>query len=89
MNTFSKFFLLILGIFIGLAGVLQLQNIAFELLSAADDGLFYLGIFYLAIVIFIWGSAVYLATVHLKKLMKKEDSARAKQQTSNNQKSNN
>jgi len=89
MNTFSKFFLLILGIFIGLAGVLQLQNIAFELLSAADDGLFYLGIFYLAIVIFIWGSAVYFATVHLKKLMKKEDSARAEQQTSNEQKPNN
>jgi len=89
MNTFSKFFLLILGIFIGLAGVLQLQSIAFELLSAADDGLFYLGLFYLAIVIFIWGSAVYYATHYLKSQIKKEDSERAEQQTSNEQKPNN
>ncbi|MFY7886689.1 MAG: hypothetical protein ACOVOV_17795 [Dolichospermum sp.] len=89
MNTFSKFFLLIFGIFIGLAGVLQLQNIAFELLSAADDGLFYLGIFYLAIVIFIWGSSVYLATVYFKKLIGKEDSVESEQQTSNEQKPNN
>lgn len=89
MNTFSKFFLLILGIFIGLAGVLQLQNIAFELLSAADDGLFALGLFYLAIVIFIWGSAVYYATVYFKKLIDKEDSVESEQQTSNEQKPNN
>jgi heme/copper-type cytochrome/quinol oxidase subunit 2 len=89
MNTFSKFFLLILGIFIGLAGVLQLQSIAFELLSAADDGLFYLGIFYLAIVIFIWGSSVYFATVYFKKLIDKEDSVESEQQTSNEQKPNN
>ena len=71
MNTFFKFLLLIFGIFIGLAGVLQLQNIAFELLSAPDDGLFYLGLFYLAIVIFIWGSVVYLAVDHFKKSTKK------------------
>ena len=89
MNTFSKFFLLILGVLIGVAGVLQLQNVAFDLLSAPDDGLFFLGIFYLAIVIFIWGSAVYVATEHLKKLIKAEDSARAEQQTSNEQKPNN
>lgn len=73
MNTFSKFFLLILGVLIGLAGVLQLQQVAFELLSAADDGLFYLGLFYLAITIFIWGSAIYCGTVYAKKLIKKEE----------------
>jgi len=74
MNTFSKFFLLILGVLIGIAGVLQLQQVAFELLSAADDGLFLLGIFYLAIVIFIWGSVIYVASEHVKKLTKEEES---------------
>jgi len=74
MNTFFKFLLLIFGIFIGISGVLQLQNIAFKLLSAPDGGFFYLGIFYLAIVIFIWGSAVYLAAKHLKKLIKEDTS---------------
>ena len=74
MNTFSKFFLLVLGIFIGIAGVLQLQQVAFELLSAADDGLFYLGLFYLAIVLFIWVSAIYGASEYVKKLTKEEKS---------------
>jgi len=74
MNTFSKFLLLILGVLIGIAGVLQLQQVAFELLSAADDGLFLLGIFYLAITIFIWGSAIYGGTVYVKKLIKEEES---------------
>jgi len=74
MNTFSKFFLLVLGVLIGIAGVLQLQQVAFELLSAADDGLFLLGIFYLAITIFIWGSAIYGGTVYVKKLIKEEES---------------
>jgi TRAP-type C4-dicarboxylate transport system permease small subunit len=74
MNTFSKFFLMILGIFIGIAGVFQLQQIAFELLSAPDDGLFFLGLFYLAIVIFIWGSAVYVIADYLIKLKNKKDS---------------
>jgi TRAP-type C4-dicarboxylate transport system permease small subunit len=87
MNTFSKIFLLILGIFIGLAGVLQLQNIAFELMSSPNDGLFYLGIFYLAIVIFIWVSTIYLAADYLIKLKNKKD--QVEQETSNEQKPNN
>lgn len=74
MNTFSKFFLLILGVLIGITGVVQLQNIAFELLSAADDGLFYLGIFYLAIVIFIWAGSIYGVSEYVKKLVKEEES---------------
>lgn len=74
MNTFSKFFLGILGALIGVAGVIQLQQVAFELLSAPDDGLFLLGIFYLSIVIFIWGSVIYVASEHVKKLVKKEES---------------
>jgi hypothetical protein len=78
MNTFSKFFLLVLGVLIGIAGVLQLQNVAFELLSAADDGLFYLGLFYLAIV---------------KKLTKEEESCTTckcgSKKVSNKQKPNN
>lgn len=74
MNTFSKFFLLILGVLIGIAGVLQLQQVAFELLSAADDGLFLLGIFYLAITIFIWVSSIYGASRYVKKLIKEEES---------------
>ena len=89
MNTFSKFFLLILGIFIGIAGVLQLQNIAFDLLSAPDDGLFFLGLFYLAIVIFIWGSAVYVTADYLIKLKNKKDSDEPEQPVSNEQKPNN
>lgn len=74
MNTFFKFFLMGFGIFIGTAGVLQLQNIAFELLSAPDSGFFYLGLFYLAIVIFIWGSVVYLAVDYFIKLKKEKES---------------
>ena len=66
--------MLVLGIFIGIAGVLQLQNIAFELLSAPDDSLFYLGLFYLAIVIFIWVGSIYAATQYVKKLTKEEES---------------
>jgi TRAP-type C4-dicarboxylate transport system permease small subunit len=89
MNTFSKFFMLVLGIFIGIAGVLQLQNIAFDLLSAPDDGLFFLGLFYLAIVIFIWGSAVYVTADYLIKLKNKKDSDEPEQPVSNEQKPNN
>lgn len=89
MNTFSKFFLLILGVLIGVAGVLQLQNVAFDLLSAPDDGLFLLGLFYLAIVVFIWGSAVYVTAGYLIGLKNKKDSVEAEQQTSNEQKPNN
>jgi uncharacterized membrane protein YcjF (UPF0283 family) len=89
MNTFSKFFLLILGVLIGVAGVVQLQNIAFDLLSAPDDGLFLLGLFYLAIVIFIWGSAVYVTTDYLIKLKNKKDSDEPEQPVSNEQKPNN
>ena len=64
-----------LGILIGVAGVLQLQQVAFELMSSPDDGLFYLGLFYLAIVIFMWGSAIYLVADYFIKLKdKKEDS---------------
>jgi len=93
MNTFSKFFLLILGVLIGIAGVLQLQQVAFELLSAADDGLFLLGIFYLTITIFIWGSAIYGGTVYVKKLIKEEESCTTckcgSKKVSNKQKPNN
>jgi uncharacterized membrane protein YcjF (UPF0283 family) len=89
MNTFSKFFLLILGVLIGVAGVVQLQNIAFDLLSAPDDGLFLLGLFYLAIVIFIWGSAVYVTADYLIKLKNKKDSDEPEQPVSNEQKPNN
>ena len=64
-----------LGILIGVAGVFQLQQVAFELMSSPDDGLFYLGLFYLAIVIFIWASAVYIIADYFTKLKdKKEDS---------------
>lgn len=66
MNTFSKFFLLILGIFIGIAGVAQLQLVAFELINHKNIAFFYLGLFYLAIVIFIWGSAIYYGVVYFK-----------------------
>ena len=85
MNTFSKFFLVTLGILIGVAGVLQLQQVAFELLNAPDDGLFVLGLFYLAIVIFIWGSAVYLTANYFKKLIKAEGPVEQEQQVSNEQ----
>ena len=81
--------MLILGIFIGIAGVLQLQQVAFELLSAPDDGLFILGLFYLAIVIFIWGSAVYVTAGYLIGSKNKKDSVEAEQQSSNKQKPNN
>ncbi len=81
--------MLVLGIFIGIAGVLQLQNIAFDLLSAPDDGLFFLGLFYLAIVIFIWGSAVYVTADYLIKLKNKKDSDEPEQPVSNEQKPNN
>jgi uncharacterized membrane protein YcjF (UPF0283 family) len=74
MNTFSKFFLLVLGVLIGIAGVLQLQQVAFDLLSAADDVLFYLGLFYLALVIFIWVGSIYAASEYVKKLTKEEES---------------
>jgi uncharacterized membrane protein YcjF (UPF0283 family) len=74
MNTFSKFFLLAFGALIGIAGVLQLQQVAFDLLSAADDVLFYLGLFYLALVIFIWVGSIYAATEYVKKLTKEEES---------------
>jgi hypothetical protein len=93
MNTFSKFFLLVLGVLIGIAGVLQLQNVAFELLSAADDGLFYLGLFYLAIVIFIWAGSIYCASEYVKKLTKEEESCTTckcgSKKVSNKQKPNN
>jgi len=42
-------------------------------------------LFYLAIVIFIWLSAVYLTANYFKKLIKAEDSAGAEQQISNEQ----
>ena len=89
MNTFSKFLLLILGTFIGLAGVMQLQLIAFELMNQPDTGLFFLGLFYLAIVIFIWGSAIYYTVDYFKKLIeKKEDpvDSQPEQEVSNEQK---
>ena len=89
MNAFSKFFLLILGIFIGLAGVLQLQQIAFNLMSSADDLSFYLGLFYLAIVVFIWGSAIYLTADYLIKWIRRTESSEAEQKPSNEQKPNN
>lgn len=89
MNTFSKFFLMIFGILIGVTGVAQLQQIAFELLSASNDGSFYLGLFYLAIVIFIWGSAVYVAADYLIKLKNKKDSVETENEVSNEQKPNN
>ena len=89
MNIFSKFFLMILGILIGVAGVFQLQQVAFDLLNSTDDGLFLLGIFYLAIVIFIWGSAVYLVADYLVKLKNKKDSVETEQQVNNEQKPNN
>jgi hypothetical protein len=89
MNIFSKFFLMILGILIGVAGVFQLQQVAFDLLNSTDDGLFLLGIFYLAIVIFIWGSAVYLVADYLVKLKNKKESVETEQQVNNEQKPNN
>ena len=80
---------MILGILIGVAGVFQLQQVAFDLLNSTDDGLFFLGIFYLAIVIFIWGSAVYLVADYLIKLKNKKDSVETEQQVNNEQKPNN
>jgi len=74
MNTFFKFFFMIFGALIGIAGVLQLQQIAFELLSAPGYGLFYLGLFYLAIVIFICVGSIYAASEYVKKLTKEEES---------------
>lgn len=65
---------MIFGALIGFAGVLQLQQIAFELLSAPDDGLFYLGLFYLAIVLFILVGSIYSASQYVKKLTKEEES---------------
>lgn len=62
-----------LGILIGVAGVFQLQQVAFELMSSSDDGLFYLGLFYLAIVIFIWASAVYIIADYFTKLKDKKE----------------
>ncbi len=80
---------MILGILIGVAGVFQLQQVAFDLLNSTDDGLFLLGIFYLAIVIFIWGSAVYLVADYLVKLKNKKESVETEQQVNNEQKPNN
>jgi hypothetical protein len=92
MNTFSKALLVILGLLLGIAGVTQMQLIAFELMNQADTGLFYLGLFYLAIVIFIWASAIYYAVDYFKKLIqKKEDPVdnQPEQEVSNEQKPNN
>jgi hypothetical protein len=79
MNKFSKVFLIILGVLIGLTGVLSLQNVALELLSAPSDGQFYLGIFYLAIVLFIWISTVYYAANYLVGLKDKKGSNESEQ----------
>lgn len=92
MNTFSKALLIILGLLLGITGVMQLQLIAFELMNQADTGSFYLGLFYLAIVIFIWGSTIYYAVDYFKKLIeKKEDpvDSQPEQEVSNEQKPNN
>ena len=92
MNTFSRFLLATLGMLLGIAGVTQLQLIAFELMNQPDTGLFFLGLFYLAIVIFIWGSAIYYAVNYYNKsIEKKEDpvDSQPEQEVSNEQKPNN
>ena len=81
--------MMIFGALIGFAGVLQLQKIAFELLSAPDDASFYLGLFYLAIVIFIWASTVYIAADYFIKFKKGNEPIEKEQPTSNEQKPNN
>lgn len=89
MNVFSKFFLIILGVLVGVAGVMQLQDIAFELMNQPDTGTFFLGLFYLAIVLFIWGSAIYLIGEYLIKWIRRTESAESEQNQSNEQKPNN
>lgn len=73
MNIFLKFLVTLLGVAILIAGVTQLQLIAFELMNEADTGSFFLGLFYLAIVIFIWSSSIYMTYDYLKKLVNKKD----------------
>jgi TRAP-type C4-dicarboxylate transport system permease small subunit len=73
MNIFSKFLLVILGLAIFIGGVTQLQLIAFELMNESDTSSFFLGVFYLAIVIFIWASSIYVAVDYLRKLVAKKD----------------
>jgi TRAP-type C4-dicarboxylate transport system permease small subunit len=73
MNKFLKFLAIVLAFVIGIAGVMQLQLIAFELMNEADTFSFFLGLFYLAIVIFIWGSLIYLVVDYLKNLTQKKN----------------
>ena len=72
MNIFLKFLAVTLGSLILVAGVAQLQLIAFELMNAADTFDFYLGLFYLAVVVFIWGSTIYFTVNYLKDLTTKK-----------------
>ena len=86
MNIFLKFLAVTLGSLILVAGVAQLQLIAFELMNAADTFDFYLGLFYLAVVTFIWGSIIYLVVNYLKDLTTKKVSKeeQSEEQTTNN-----
>ena len=79
MNTFLKFLAALLGAAILIAGVTQLQLIAFELMNEADTFSFFLGLFYLAIVIFIWATSIYYTFDYLKKLVNKKDPVEVEQ----------
>lgn len=79
MNIFLKFLAALLGAAILIAGVTQLQLIAFELMNAADTFSFFLGLFYLAIVIFIWATSIYYTFDYLKKLVNKKDPVEVEQ----------
>jgi TRAP-type C4-dicarboxylate transport system permease small subunit len=91
MNKFLKFLAIVLAFVIGIAGVMQLQLIAFELMNEADTFSFFLGLFYLAIVIFIWGSLIYLVVDYLKNLTQKKESVEpeSEQEVNNNNLNNN
>lgn len=86
MNIFLKFLAVTLGSLILVAGVAQLQLIAFELMNSADTFDFYLGLFYLAVVIFIWGATIYFVVNYLKDLTTKKVSKveQSEEQTTNN-----
>ena len=73
-SNFSKILLAIFGAVLFIGSVAQLQAIALDLMNSADTFQFYLGILYLAIVIFIWGAVIYFIVDRFKNKNKKEDS---------------
>jgi TRAP-type C4-dicarboxylate transport system permease small subunit len=92
MNIFSKILSIILGLLLGIAGVTQLQLIALELMNQADTGSFLLGLFYLAIVIFIGATIIYYTIGYLVKSIEKNEDpidSQPEQEVSNEQKPNN